>query len=55
MVISIISLGSTGDKFYIILQGKVSVCIPQEKLKKKVQDIMNQEMIKFVNNQALNA
>jgi hypothetical protein len=28
--------GSFGDKFYIILRGKVSVMVPQEKLKKRL-------------------
>jgi len=45
-------LGSTGDKFYLILHGKVGANIPQEKLKKRVQELLNIEMMKAINNQA---
>ena len=39
--------GSFGDKFYIILRGKVSVLVPQEKLKKKVNTLVKEEMLKM--------
>jgi CRP-like cAMP-binding protein len=39
--------GSFGDKFYIILRGKVSVMVPQEKLKKKVNTLVKEEMLKM--------
>ncbi len=39
--------GSFGDKFYIILRGRVSVLVPQEKLKKKVNTLVKEEMLKM--------
>ncbi len=39
--------GSFGDKFYIILKGKVSVQIPQDKFKKKVNTMVKEEMLKM--------
>lgn len=39
--------GSFGDKFYIILRGKVSIQVPQEKLKKKVNTLVKEEMLKM--------
>ncbi len=46
--------GSFGDKFYIILRGRVSVLVPQEKLKKKVNTLVKEEMLKMYVKQATN-
>jgi CRP-like cAMP-binding protein len=37
-----------GEKFYIILKGTVSVLVPQDKLRKTINSLVNDQMIKFV-------
>lgn len=41
-------VGSVGDKFYIILQGTVSVQLPSESYKKKINDLVKEEIIKML-------
>ena len=40
--------GSIGDKFNIVLQGTVSVQVPNETFKKKINDLVKDEIIKML-------
>jgi signal-transduction protein with cAMP-binding, CBS, and nucleotidyltransferase domain len=41
--------GNPGDKFYIILKGTVSVQVPTEKLKNKINGLMQDELLRLLN------
>jgi signal-transduction protein with cAMP-binding, CBS, and nucleotidyltransferase domain len=43
---SVFEWGSVGDKFYIILQGVVSVQVPNEQYKKTINEMMKEEVMK---------
>ena len=40
--------GSVGDKFYIILQGTVTVQVPNETYKRNIQIMIKEEVLKLV-------
>ena len=40
-------LGSLGDKFYLILQGTVSVWVPNDQYKQKISMLVRQEVFKM--------
>ena len=41
-------IGSLGDKFYLTLQGTVSVWVPNDQYKQKISMLVRQEVFKMV-------
>lgn len=39
-------IGSLGDKFYIILQGTVSVQVPNDQYKLKIDELITEELMR---------